>query len=214
MVRTGMWFIVGVVLLWAGIVQAGPNQLLNGDYAFTGEASCLTDLTPQDGGFVVSFSVDGVRTFNGDGTGTLQGRSVGVTHPDRVSITPPAFAILGGAFSSDFQASFTYDVASDGTFTTQVTGQLTGKELTGERAGQTFTIDHFPELSGQISQDHKSLTLASDAPTEEDAVEGDHSMTDLARLGLALVGFAVAVVAAGIVLGFIAARMAKARGRD
>src|SRR2546426_1094516 len=45
---------------------------------------------------------------------------------------------------------------------------LTGKELTGERTGQTFTIDHFPELSGQISQDHKSLTLASDAPTEED----------------------------------------------
>ena len=167
MMRTGMWFIVGVVLLWAGIVQAGPNQLLNGDYAFTGEASCLvsntgfnTDLTPQDGRFVVSFSVHGVRTFNGDGTGTLKGRSVGFS---------------GGAFSSDFQASFTYDVASDGTFTTQVTGQLTGKELTGERAGQTFTIDHFPELSGQISQDHKSLTLASDAPTEEDAVEGDHS---------------------------------------
>ena len=168
MVRTGMWFIVGVVLLWAGVVQAGPNQLLNGDYAFTGEASCLTDLTPQDGRFVVSFSVHGVRTFNGDGTGTLQGRSVGVTHPDRVSITPPAFAVLGGAFSSDFQASFTYDVASDGTFTTQVTAHLTGKELTGERTGQTFTIDHFPELSGQISQDHKSLTLASDAPTEED----------------------------------------------
>jgi len=45
-------------------------------------------------------------------------------------------------------------------------------------------------------------------------VEGAHSMTDLARLGLALVGFAVAVVAAGIVLGFIAARMAKQRGRD
>ncbi len=167
MMRTGMWFIVGVVLLWAGIVQAGPNQLLNGDYAFTGEASCLvsntgfnTDLMPQDGRFVVSFSVHGVRTFNGDGTGTLKGRSVGFS---------------GGAFSNDFQALFTYDVESDGTFTTQVTGQLTGKELTGERAGQTFTIDHFPELSGQISQDHKSLTLASDAPTEEDAVEGDHS---------------------------------------
>ena len=39
-------------------------------------------------------------------------------------------------------------------------------------------------------------------------------MTDLARLGLALVGFAVAVVAAGIVLGFIAARLAKQRSRD
>ena len=160
MMRTGMWFIVGVVLLWAGIVQAGPNQLLNGDYAFTGEASCLTDLTPQDGRFVVSFSVRGVRTFNGDGTGTLKGRSVGFS---------------GGAFSNDFQALFTYDVESDGTFTTQVTGQLTGKELTGERAGQTLTIDHFPGLSGQMSQDHKSMTLASDAPIEEDAVEGDHS---------------------------------------
>jgi hypothetical protein len=39
-------------------------------------------------------------------------------------------------------------------------------------------------------------------------------MTDLARLGLALVGFAVAVVATGVVLGFIAARMAKQRDRD
>jgi len=39
-------------------------------------------------------------------------------------------------------------------------------------------------------------------------------MTDLARLGLALVGFAVAVVVAGIVLGFIAARLVKQRGSE
>jgi len=66
MVRAGIWFIVGMVLLWVGVVQAGPKQFLNGDYAFTGEASCDADLTPQD-----------------------------------------------------FQAFFTYDVASDGTLTTQ-----------------------------------------------------------------------------------------------
>ncbi len=173
--RAAVWFIVGVVLLWAEVAHAGPDQLLKGDYAFTEEASCLVsnmgfnaDLTPQDGRFVVSFSVQGVRTFNGDGTGMLQGRSVGFSHPDRISISPPAFAVLGGAFSNDFQASFTYDVAPDGTFTTQVTGQLTGTELTGARTGQTFAIDHFPELSGRISEDHKSLTLASAAPSEED----------------------------------------------
>jgi len=38
-------------------------------------------------------------------------------------------------------------------------------------------------------------------------------MTDLARLGLALVGFAVAVVAVGIALGLIAAMMVKQRSR-
>ena len=53
--RAAVWFIVGVVLLWAEVAHAGPDQLLKGDYAFTGEASCLVsnmgfnaDLTPQE----------------------------------------------------------------------------------------------------------------------------------------------------------------------
>lgn len=37
------------------------------------------------------------------------------------------------------------------------------------------------------------------------AIEGRSAMTDLERLGLALVGFAVAVVAAGVLLGLIGA---------
>ena len=36
-------------------------------------------------------------------------------------------------------------------------------------------------------------------------------MTDLTRLGLALIGFAVAIVAAGIVLGLIGASITKRR---
>ena len=87
--RTTVWFMVGTMLLWAGVANAGPNQLLNGDYAFTGEASCLVsnagfdgNLTPLDGRFVISFSVQGVRTFNGDGTGTVQGRTVSFQNPD------------------------------------------------------------------------------------------------------------------------------------
>jgi hypothetical protein len=38
-------------------------------------------------------------------------------------------------------------------------------------------------------------------------------MTDLERLGLGLIGFAVAVVAAGLLPGLIAARITKNRGR-
>jgi hypothetical protein len=37
-------------------------------------------------------------------------------------------------------------------------------------------------------------------------------MTDLERLGLALVGFAVAVVVAGVILGLIGAGITKRRG--
>jgi hypothetical protein len=95
--------------------------------------------------------MQGMRTFNGDGTGTVKSRSVNVT-------------LAVGASSSDTQASFTYTVASNRTFTV-VSGQVTGTVLTGRRAGQTFTIDSFPVLTGLIPLDRKTLTLATEEPT-------------------------------------------------
>jgi hypothetical protein len=169
--RASLWCIVGVILLWTGAADADPqhlNELLQGDYVSTGEGTCLValppgfnpNLTPIDGRFAFSSSTQGIRTFHGDGTGTAQSRSVSVTHPD----TP---VTLGGASSSDTnKGSFTYTVASDRTFTV-VSGPVTGTDLTGSRAGQTFTIDPFPVLTGLISLDRKSLTLASEEPTVE-----------------------------------------------
>lgn len=166
--RASLWSVVSVVLLWAGTAEADLNNLLHGDYAFTGDAACIgtfsplgfnPNLTPVDGRFGESFSTQGVRTFNGDGTGTFNGISVAVTQPD----TP---VVLGGASSSNFQGSFTYVVAPDGTFTTNLGGPLTGTILTGTRAGQTFTVDTIP-LSGSISGDHKTLTATSVVPTIE-----------------------------------------------
>jgi hypothetical protein len=165
-----LWGIVGVILLGAGAAGTDPqhlNQLLHGDYAVVGESTCLValppgfnpNLTPIDGRFTLSSSTQGVRTFHGDGTGTAQSRSVSVTHPD----TP---VTLGGASSSDTQASFTYTVAPDRTVTV-VSGPVTGTVLTGSRAGQTFTIDPFPTLTGLLALDRKSLTLASQEPTVE-----------------------------------------------
>jgi hypothetical protein len=161
---------VGFILLWAGAADAEPqhlNQLLHGDYAVVCEGTCLVapppgfnpDLTPIDGRFTLSSSTQGVRTFHGDGTGAVQSRAVSVTHPD----TP---VTLGGASSSDTQASFTYTVAPDRTLTV-VSGPVTGTVLTGSRTGQTFTIDPFPTLTGLLALDRKSLTLTSQEPTVE-----------------------------------------------
>jgi len=45
-----------------------------------------------------------------------------------------------------------------------------------------------------------------------DDTRKNRPMTDLERLGLALVGFAVAVVVAGVLLGLIGARIKRGRG--
>jgi hypothetical protein len=163
--------IVGVILLGVGTADADPpqlNQLLHGDYVATGEGTCLValppgfnpNLTPIDGRFTFSSSTQGVWTFNGDGTGTSQSRSVSLTHPD----TP---VTLGGAGSSDTQASFTYTVAPDRTVTVVSSGPVTGTVFTGTRAGQTFTIDPFSGYTGLLARDRKSLALASEEPTVE-----------------------------------------------
>jgi hypothetical protein len=163
--------IMGVILLGVGTAAADPpqlHQLLHGDYVATGEGTCLValppgftpDLTPIDGRFTFSSSTQGVWTFNGDGTGTSQSRSVSLTHPD----TP---VTLGGAGSSDTQASFTYTVAPDRTVTVVSSGPVTGTVFTGTRTGQTFTIDPFAGYTGLLARDRQSLALASDEPTVE-----------------------------------------------
>ncbi len=165
--RVAVWSIFGVILLWVGAAVAAPPQLM-GEYAFTGEASCVvsftgfnSDQTTKDGRFVVSFNVQGISTFNGDGTGTFQGRSVSTFNP-----VPPFVSVPVGASSSDFQGSRTYIVAPDGTFTSELNGPLTGQILTGPRAGQTFTVDQLP-LKGFISRNGQTLTMATDVPTVE-----------------------------------------------
>jgi hypothetical protein len=169
--RTALPCIMSVILLWIGATDADPqdlNTLLHGDYVATGENTCLValppgfnpNLTPMDGRFSFSSSTQGLWTFHGDGTGTVQSRSVSVTHPD----TP---VTLGGASSSDTNTeSFTYTVAPERTVTV-VSGQVTGTELTGSRAGQTFTIASFPVLTGRIALGRQSLTLATEEPTVE-----------------------------------------------
>lgn len=177
-------FVAAVVLVGVGAPDADSanlNQLLRGDYAFSGEATCLvsrggfnTNLTPLGPPapfpFVISFSVQGVRTFNGDGTGKVVAHVISMSHPFTVPsqfVSPyTPFFNRGGAGSADVEADFTYDVAPDMTVTLEnVT--VTGTIQTGSSAGQTFTITNFPTSSGRISQDHRTLTLAHVDPAVE-----------------------------------------------
>jgi hypothetical protein len=164
---------------------AGPQ--LKGDYGFAGASHCITSSVgfsashealcgdthqpisfqpnpsnPRNtcpGVFALTSSVEGVRTFNGNGTGTVQGNNVSLT-------VPPNTASLG-ASSDDFSFSFTYSVDGDGGFTSEVVpGSYQGQILTGGRAGQTYTINQI-NVEGLISNDKKSLVIASVEPTVE-----------------------------------------------
>jgi len=163
-----------IALMWAANAAAdSPN--LKGAYAFTGTEACLVaphnfnaNLTPVDDQiYSESASVEGVRTFNGDGTGTVRATTVSVIVPP----TPgsPIAGAHGG--SSSVSYSFSYTVEPDGTFTTDVvTGSFMGTQLTGPDAGATFTINNFPQLTGMIGDNAKTLTLATLVPTVETVV--------------------------------------------
>lgn len=165
--------ILVAIFLWVETSVAAPPQI-KGQYAFTGEASCLAsttvsggtlvtpsgfnpDLTVKGHDFVISYSVQGVRRFNGNGTGTVTGKTVSISYNNA---TP-------NAGSHTFTFDFTYVVAADGTVTTDmVPGTYQGLYIAGPRTGQTVTVDNI-ELDGIISINNMTLTLATSAPTIE-----------------------------------------------
>lgn len=194
MKKLGVFVIIAAIAIFISTATAtagdkDPKKTIKGDYAFTGEGFCISspsgfnpNLTPMDGWFFQSFNVQGVWTFNHDGTGSRQGRSVIVT-----LISPPVSP--PSASSMDFQASFTYTIGPDDTITTQLSSPLTGQMLTGPRTGQTFTIDQIV-LTGMISKDNKSLTIATDEPQIETVTFSDgfveHRICHRARVLLRL----------------------------
>jgi hypothetical protein len=164
---------------------------LNGQYAFTGTAACLSapgssmsppspgNTTPNtDSGFDTTLqplnvaksfsfsnSVEGVRTFKFDGTGTVNATELSITVPPTPG-PPKAPVFPPSASSSTLSYSFTYAFNPDGTFTaTVVAGSFMGTVQTGPRTGQTFTVANFPQLVGRVAQTGASLTLATQVPT-------------------------------------------------
>jgi len=163
-----------VCLAWVGQANAAPqdfNQLLRGEYAFTGEAVCLASTlgfgvnafgnfaplnssggtAPPGPSSVFSFSIQGIRAFNGDGTGSVVARSVQVNHTNF------------GSNASDISSDFTYEVAPDRTFTVEH-GPTTATAVPPAAGTSTTTGVKF---SGRISQDLKTLVMSTEEPTVE-----------------------------------------------
>ena len=185
MLRLSIGIAASVLICTSAV--AGGGSKLKGDYGFAGASHCITSSVgfnashealcgdthqpisfqpnpsnPRNtcpGVFALTSSVEGIRTFNGNGTGTVHGRNVSLT-------VPPNTASLG-ASSDDFSFSFTYSVDDDGSFTSEVVpGSYQGQILSGGRAGQTYTIDKL-NVEGLISNDKKSLVIATVEPTVE-----------------------------------------------
>jgi hypothetical protein len=176
MQRVLIMSVSAVVLTWGANAVAAP-QNLKGDYAFTSSSACIAVAPPNtfnsvNGGFTphsntaglednqVTFgessATEGVKTFLGNGNGTNKSSSMSITFPAKNE----------GAGSSDSTYPFTYKVNLDGTWTQQE-GTTNGTVTTGPRKGQTFTVTGVPVFTGRISQDGKTLTLASLTPGVE-----------------------------------------------
>ena len=166
-------------LLSTAMAQADPPQI-KGDYAVTGSANCVVAQggfnaqlqpipLPFPGGGIsnLSFSIEGIRTFNGKGEGTVKATTVSVSTGLTVQPHQDFPVITGSASSSMFTLSFTYNVQPDGVFTTElVPGTFVSTVLTGPNAGVTSALDKL-SLTGLISNNGQTLTLASVEPVVE-----------------------------------------------
>jgi hypothetical protein len=115
---------------------------------------------------VITISTQGVQTFNGDGTGTVTGRSVSLS----TSPTNDSPNFRPNVNRAEQLGEFTYEVAPDGTITTNaVTDSLVTTFLdltTGVATGRTSINSGF-SLKGQASANNQGMTLATEAPEIE-----------------------------------------------
>lgn len=141
------------------------NRALRGDYAFSGDGSCLASPLPgfnsnfrtAPGGVVRSFSIHGVRRFNGDGTGSLSGRVVLIGHNGPPA--NPTSTILGPYLTENISAQFTYTVASDQTIHIE-NGPLTSTQIEGPNVGASDVVTGI-KVGGYVSQDFKTIVVAT-----------------------------------------------------
>src|SRR6266481_1102356 len=168
MQRAFMLSVSALVMTFAANASA-DSPPLKGAYGFTGSDACL--VAPALGFNAVfvatgtawshSESIEGILTFNGDGTGTFKNTNVTI-------FVPPTPGFLPNADSRNGGASFTYTVNADGSFTVEnVPGTNKGAIVTGARAGQTFTLENVPTVTGLISENGKTLTSAGLTPGVE-----------------------------------------------
>jgi hypothetical protein len=158
----------GVLFIGSQAMAQANSPQLSGTYGFTGTYTCIgspaaipPNLVLTTPPVIFSDAVQGTITFNGNGTGTVSGSSMGV------EIGSPSFG-----FSSTYGLSFTYTINGDGTWTSKASTPVTGTGTGGALAGVPFTINNFPNFTGQISRNGSTLTAATLTPSVETVTFG------------------------------------------
>jgi hypothetical protein len=161
--KLGLLMIITVMapFIMAAMASAHDHDWkgIHGEYAMMSSGTCLlspggfnpnyTPIGPSSGGSNIA---TGIWTFERNGKGTLrQGTQLSLTFPP----SPSASASV-----AEFSFDFTYKVTDGGTITVDmVPGTFKAEYVTGPLAGVTFTYEF--SLFGMVSQDHKTITLAS-----------------------------------------------------
>jgi len=156
--------------------------ILNGSYAFTGTASCLSssrgfnsnlspmiDVLPGQGNPTIvgssSQSVTGVRTFDGRGGGNVSATFHTINYPSLfyfLNSQPGATSFAGGGTVSTLTGTFSYEVTPEGLIITDQ--QTTGTIIKGNAAlvGATTTTVNLPQSIGHLGKDLKSISITQD----------------------------------------------------
>ena len=160
--------LVGLAPILAHSGERNLNHSLRGDFAFSGEATCLgshandgfVDFHAHNpGSYIASFAVEGVLRFNGDGTGTtVKGRAITINHNVNRDANG-SFLSQGTAFVSTFKGDFTYSVAPDHSIRIERQPLAITQEV-GPNAGQ-ISIWKGIKFDGHVSEDFKMLSIAT-----------------------------------------------------
>ncbi len=158
------------------------NRHLKGEYAFTGEKTCVNHwlINPSDPNnstntpyWVGTYSIQGTVIFKTDGTGSGKASEVEVVSPIYTPIPlypywsgpswpfPLPATILGNTSSYNVSFNFTYAVAAHGAITRSITPDgFAGIFLSGNRTGQTFNSDPVT-LTGFVARNDETILLST-----------------------------------------------------
>jgi len=160
------------IFVVAATASAGdrPGKTIHGVYGWTGPLYCIftpdgfnENGIPNNPQSLLSSSatVQGTITFNHDGTGKVLFTGVGINPP--VNPPPPNYFAGAGLYEASYE--HTYNIASNGAITIDAKlNTYVQNFLTGPNKGAVLYIDIWP-LTGWISVDHKTITIAGPEPT-------------------------------------------------
>lgn len=171
--------LLALSLVAGGIVEAGPNARLHGEYHFTQSRQCVNAtagfnadfslvLPVPAGGFTnKTVHVDrGTFQYNGDGTGAVSGRSTLIRVNSGLAGN---FNVARPINETEFTCTLTYTVNPDGSVDQEATCNFT--IVAGDGAGNTGTVTGVKTRRQIVQGNTMLLHMPVDTPNVETVME-------------------------------------------